>query len=208
VDDRRKRLVQAGYDAMARDFLEWGQGIHGSPRDRLLAELMARLPDQGRVLDLGCGSGEPSTKELAARFQVVGVDISEEQLRLASENVPNASFVHADISEVNFPRESYVGVTAFYSILHVPRDEHAELFRRIARWLRPGGLFLACLGTIGEEAWEGEWLGVPMFFSSWDAGTSRRLLREAGLELILDEVISQQEPGGEASFLWVLAQKP
>jgi ubiquinone/menaquinone biosynthesis C-methylase UbiE len=205
--DRRKQIVQAGYDAIAERYLDWGHGIEGDPRHRLLDELMHMLPPEGRVLDLGCGPGVPSTKLLAERFQVVGVDISETQLQLASENVPNASFVLADITEVGFPAESFVGVTAFYSILHVPREQHAELIRKIARWLRPGGCFLGCLGVSGEEE-EVDWLGVPMYFSSYDPDTSRELFRDAGLELVYDEVIAMREPEQEASFFWVLAEKP
>jgi len=47
-----------------------------------------------------------------------------------------------------------------------------------------------------------------MFFSCYDADTSRTLLRETGLELLADEVVEQHEPGeGVARFLWVLAQR-
>lgn len=44
-----------------------------------------------------------------------------------------------------------------------------------------------------EPGVTGEWLGVPMYFSSFDADTSRRLVREAGFELLADEVEVQLE---------------
>jgi len=49
-----------------------------------------------------------------------------------------------------------------------------------------------------------------MFFSSFDADTSRGLLRDAGFELELDELVwmREPEPQGEVAFLWVLARKP
>jgi hypothetical protein len=47
-----------------------------------------------------------------------------------------------------------------------------------------------------------------MFFSSHDAATNRQLLADAGFTLVLDEVVSMNEPEGEVSFLWVLAEKP
>jgi ubiquinone/menaquinone biosynthesis C-methylase UbiE len=162
----------------------------------------------GRVLDLGCGAGLPSTKQLARRFEVVGVDISETQLRLAGKNVPSATFISADITQLEMPIGSFDGITALYSISHIPRDEHGALFARVARWLKPGGLFVASLGAAGSPDWTGEWLGVPMFFSSYDAETNRQLLRDTGLTLITDEVVTIHEPEGEATFLWVLTQKP
>src|SRR5262249_20885091 len=161
-----------------------------------------RLPDGARVLDLGCGNGT-KTRRLAERFEVVGVDISEEQLRLARDELPAATFVQADFAELDFPAESFDAVTAFYSITHVPREEHEAPLGRIHGWLKAGGLFLASLGACGTEDWTGEWLGVEMFFSSHDADTNRRLLRQLGFQLFVDEVVAMREPAGEASFLWV-----
>jgi SAM-dependent methyltransferase len=203
-----KKIVRAGYDAMAERYLSWSGDVGNDPSGRFLNELASRLNDGARVLDLGCGAGVPSTRLLAERFDVVGVDISEAQLELARRNVPEATFIQGDFSDVAFPDKSFGGVAAFYSISHVPRDEHARLFARIAGWLKPGGLFLVTLGAEDIPDWTGEWLGVPMFFSSHDADENRRLLRAAGLSLLLDEIVTVYEPEGEVSFLWVLAQNP
>jgi SAM-dependent methyltransferase len=174
----------------------------------MIDELSNRLPPGARVLDLGCGGGVPSTKRLASQFSVTGVDISTAQVAAARRNVPNAVFVHADLSEVDFPPGSFEAVTALYAISHVPRDEHAELFRRILRWLVPGGLFLATLGSADSPDWTGDWLGRRMFFSSHDADANRRLLIAAGFTMIMDEVIEMNEPEGPARFLWIIARRP
>jgi len=205
--DQRKQTVEAGYDELAPRFGEWAARVEGDPWERFLDELTGRLAPGARVLDLGCGNGQKIAR-LADRFEVMGVDISEEQLRLARAEIPQAEFVHADLAELDVSAESYDAVTAFYSISHVPREEHAALFGKVARWLRPGGLFLASLSANGTDDWTEEWLGVEMFFSGFDADTNRGLIREAGFELIVDEVVSMQEPETEATFLWVLGRKP
>lgn len=205
--DERKRLVADGYDRMADRYGTWAAGIEGDPRDRMIAGLVAELPSRARLLDLGCGSGVPSTKVLAKRFEVVGVDISTAQIEKARVNVPNATFIVGDLTEVEFPIGSFDAVTAFYSLNHVPREDHAPLFSRVARWLAPGGLFLAAFGLADEADWTGEWLGVSMYFSSHDPDTTRALLAGTGFELLVDEVVEMQEPDGRASFLWVLARK-
>src|SRR5690349_3557374 len=174
--DSRAAVVEAGYDAMADRFAAWSSRVEGDPKNRFLDEAIAGLPDGARVLDLGCGAGVPSTRRLAERFQVVGVDISAEQLRRARAAVPGATFRHADLMQVELAPESFDAVTSFYAIAHVPREHHGELFARVAGWLRPGGRFLASLGTGGAADWTGEWLGVPMFFSSHDPVTNRQLL--------------------------------
>ena len=208
MSEREKMIVRAGYDEIAERYLTWSERVVNDPRARFTDELVRRLPKGARVLDLGCGAGIPSTRILAERFEVAGVDASEVQLQLARTNVPEATFIHGDFSDLAFPNESFDGITAFYSISHVPRDEHARLFVRVARWLKPGGLFLATLGAEESPDWTGEWLGVPMFFSSHGADENRRLLRGAGLSLVLDEVVAVREPEGEVAFLWVLARKP
>ncbi|MBI4172502.1 MAG: class I SAM-dependent methyltransferase [Actinobacteria bacterium] len=117
ADDPRKRTVQAGYDAMAEHYLVWGGEIEGDRRHRFLDEFARRLPDGARVLDLGCGAGIPTTKQLAGRFAVVGADISEAQLRLARANVPNATFIHGDFAELHFVDEEPEGEVAFLWVL-------------------------------------------------------------------------------------------
>ena len=205
--DRRKEIVAAGYDHLADTYLEWGRKVTHDPRQRMLAEFMSRLSDGGRVLDLGCGAGLPTTRDLARRFRVVGVDISPVQLELARRNVPTAEFVPGDITEVDFADSTFDGVAAFYAISHVPREEHQRLFTDIFRWLMPGGLFLATLGASDAPDWTGDWLGEQMFFSSHDADVNRGLLKTAGFELLLDEVLQTGEPDGSVSFLWVIARK-
>jgi ubiquinone/menaquinone biosynthesis C-methylase UbiE len=205
--DPRKRTVQTGYDELAPRFGEWAARVEGDPWERFLDELAGRLTPGARVLDLGCGNGEKISR-LAGRFDVTCVDISEQQLRLARAEVPTATFIQADFAELDFPAESFEAVTAFYSITHVPREEHAALFGRISRWLKPGGLFLAALSANGTCDWTEEWLGVEMFFSGYDADTYRRLLRQLGFELLIDDVVTMREPEDEATFLWVLGRKP
>ena len=128
VADERKRTVEAGYDALADRFGEWGAKVEGDPWERFLEDLADRLPADARVLDLGCGNGAKISR-LADRFEVVGVDISERQLQLARAAVPEASFIQADFTELDFPAEAFDAVTALYSIVHVPRDEQPDSAR-------------------------------------------------------------------------------
>jgi cyclopropane fatty-acyl-phospholipid synthase-like methyltransferase len=203
--DPRTRVVQAGYDAMAERYAAWGAGVQGDPRDRFLDQLMARLPPGGRVLDLGCGSGLPSTLRLVERFDVTGVDISAEQLRRAAQNLPAAELIHADIAEVEFAPGSFDGVVSFYVLGHLPREYLGPLFRRVCSWLRPSGAFLTSLGVGDDPDGRETWLGVPMFFSSHTPERNRELLKQAGLRIDVDELVTMREPEQEVTFQWVIA---
>lgn len=199
--------MESGYDLMADRHLAWIGEIRGDPRLRFLHDLMSRLPERPAVLDLGCGAGVPYTAALAERGDVVGVDISARQLELARQRVPGARLVKADMAAVEFPPATFDAVTACYSIAHLPRERHGELFGRIASWLRPGGHLLAALGCGSTDGVVADWLGAPMFFSSHDPPTNRRLLAAAGLAVLVDELVTMREPEGPATFQWVICRR-
>lgn len=199
-----KEIVEAGYDAIAEHYVTWSAQIADDPRAHYLAEFDRRLPDGAKVLELGCGAGVPSTRMLAERHDVLGVDLSQQQIDLARANVPAARFEKADMTALEFADGEFDGVAAFYSILHVPREEQPALIASIARWLRPGGLFLASLGTGTPDVTE-EWLGVEMFFGSNTPDRNREVLGRH-LEIVVDDLVTMHEPD-PATFHWVLARK-
>jgi cyclopropane fatty-acyl-phospholipid synthase-like methyltransferase len=207
VADPRIELVARGYDVMGERFAEWRDRIVGDPRREWEEELVSRLHEGARVLELGCGAGVPDTQRLAARFQVTGVDVSAEQVRRARSAVAEAEFICADFTALELEPESFDAVVSFYAFNHVPRELLAPTFARIHRWLAPRGLVMTALGTSDTEAWTGDWLGAPTFFSSFPPETNTRLVREAGFEVLRDELVSFREPDGDATFQWVLATR-
>lgn len=206
ITDPRKAIVAAGYDIVAERYLEWPGGAQ--VRNHYLRQFYDLVPVGGRVLDLGCGAGVPVAKKLAERASVVGVDISAAQVALAREKVPEASFINADMMAVEFPPESFDGISAFFSLTHLPREEHTVMLQRTAAWLRPGGVFVASMGDSGpEDVIENDWLGAPMFFSQFDAATNSQLIRLAGLQPFHEEVVEHIENECMVRFLWVIVRK-
>jgi cyclopropane fatty-acyl-phospholipid synthase-like methyltransferase len=203
TNEDQKRLVALGYDKIADDYIDrFGRS---SVRTAKLAELIAHLPAAGSVLDLGCGAGIPVVRHLVEQgFRVTGVDASSGQIERARRNVPRAEFMLADMASVHFDPETFDAISAFYSITHLPKSEHAAVIRRIAKWLRPGGRFLASYGT-AEGDWSGEWLGTTMFFSHHNPETTKQLIQDAGLRLERVEMLKQDNE--EAVFLWITAKK-
>jgi SAM-dependent methyltransferase len=203
-----KQVVEKGYDRIAERHLEWAQTTRAEERIRYTAVLLDELPAGAAVLDLGCGAGVPTTLALARRFEVTGVDISERQVALARENVPEARFVHADATQLDFPPASFDAVAAFYSLIHVPRQEQPKLMQAIASWLRPGGLLVAAMGTHSVQADVAEdFLGAPMYWSSFDSQTNERLIEESGLHVISAREETAMEFDEPVTFLWVIARK-
>jgi SAM-dependent methyltransferase len=197
-------LVARGYDEAAERYLE--RFASSRVRELWLRELMAALPRNARVLDLGCGAGLPVAGRLVAGgHRVTGLDGSVRQIQLARSNVPGGDFHHADMTTVDLPACAFDGIAAFYSITHIPAAEQGLLLRRITAWLRPGGIFVGSFGTGSAHDWSGEWLGTTMFFSQNDDVTSISLVQDAGLRIVRAETMKQDDE--EAKFLWIVARK-
>jgi SAM-dependent methyltransferase len=208
LDERPQDVVARGYDAGAERFAAWQKQIVGSTRLERLEELLALLRERPDVLELGAGAGVRSTRILAERAELFGVDISAEQVRRARERVPTARFLQADFTQLELEPASFDAVVAFYVFNHVPREELGPLLGRIATWLRPGGYLLATFGASDLPAWQGEWLGgVETFFSGYEPEVTLGLVRDSGLELVRDDLETIEEPEGPATFLWVLASR-
>jgi len=183
-------IVREGY--RRNTFDEWRTRISGDPRDTWCDLLVSKLEPGARVLELGCGLGEP---KLAA-FEVTGVDLVA--------RAPGV--IEADFLELELPDGSYEACASFYVFNHVPRERLAGLLAKIHAWLVPGGWSMHAFGTTDNPGWKGEWLGAPNFFSSYPPDVNSRLVRDAGFEILRDELVTFTEPEGEATFQWVLAR--
>ena len=202
-----KRIVREGYDAIAGKYLAVRNETQ--PDDiELLYELMQLLPKGARVLDAGCGAGVPVTRILSQSFDVIGVDFSEEQIRLAGELVPEAEFICQDITALGFPDESFDAICSYYTIIHIPREEHFGLLRGFYRILKTSGLALLCMGS-GDlpQDIEEDWFGARMYWSHFDADTNLKMMADCGFSIIWSRTITEQLAFGGGRHLFILAQK-
>jgi cyclopropane fatty-acyl-phospholipid synthase-like methyltransferase len=199
-------LVARGYDAVADRYAALERDV-AWPRLRWLDELLGQVPEGEHVLDLGCGNGLPAGPRVTQRHRLTGVDASARQVELARTNVPAGQFAVGDVLQLHYPAGTFAAVTAFYTFDHLPRQRLPEMFQLIHGWLERSGLLLFCAEIDDQPGGVGEWLGTPMYFSSYDPDTTRRLVDESGFTIVRDSVEQQHEGDHEVSYLWVLARK-
>jgi SAM-dependent methyltransferase len=125
----------------------------------------------GTLVDLGCGSGIFAAMAERTRFHVVGADISAAMVALAKRESPESQFIQSSLDRFSFPPCDVV--TALGEPLNYGADRRLSnlrrMFARIARALRPGGMFLFDL--ILHE-------GEPMNYRSWRTGNGWAVLYE------------------------------
>ena len=176
-----RALVRRGYDACAQAYHE----ARKTQAPTELRGLLDRLDDAAEVLDLGCGAGVPIARSLAARHRVTGVDISWEMVSLARRNVLAGHFLCDDITSINFDPSSFDAVVAICSIFHLPRAEQPALFRKVHRWLRPGGYLLSTLSHHNEAGYtEDDFFGVTMYWSNYGLSEYLDTLALAGFTVV------------------------
>lgn len=196
--------MQNSYDQIAE---QW----HSRSRapayiDRVLRYVDLALTDLhpgDRVVDLGCGTGQPVARYLVEKgFRVTGVDQSQKMLEIAKQEVPQAEFIHSDMIQVQLPA-GFGAAIAWDSIFHVGRKHHAAIFQKIAKSLEPGGRFLlsvgasdaaanaealAASGKSEAEGFTSEMFGHTFFYSGYDPRVARGLLKAAGFEIEVWEI--------------------
>lgn len=175
-----RSLVQRGYDQCASRY----ESVRKDDVEPDITVLIDELNSGAKVLDIGCGAGVPIAKALAQHFEVTGVDISKEMILLSRKNVPNGTFIHADVMEVDLPPSEFDAVVSFYTIFHIPKEHHRALFERIYRWLKVGGYLLVTVANEDEVPYTEEFYGVTMYWSNYGLDEYLEILGEMGFEII------------------------
>ena len=184
-------LVKNGYNKAADSYLKSKRLFRKekSRNEEYLVKLTGLLKNGSTILDIGCGSGIPVDKYLVEKgFNVIGVDISERQIELAREKVPEGRYEVVDMSLLKQGEYKVDAVVSFYAIFHIPRKVHGKLLKTINSFLPVGGLMLITMGSSDYEGVEENFHGVRMFWSHYNSDMNRHLVQAAGFEVIIDNV--------------------
>lgn len=151
--------------------------------------LIESLPAGSRALDLGCGTGLPTARQLVdGGLAVVGADLSGGMLDLARQNVPEAEFHQLDLADLRpgGPRDlgRFDAVAAFFSLLMLPRAEIPLALRTIHHLLAPGGLFALSMVEADVDDFAIPFIGSSIRVSGYLREELREVVVTAGFEIV------------------------
>jgi ubiquinone/menaquinone biosynthesis C-methylase UbiE len=152
----------------------------------VLTELAKSQVKPAKILDIGCGTGQPVCGAFAdAGHSVIGIDVSAEMVKTAREQVPNATFEQTDVREFKGEDSSFDAITVYFSMIAgVTQDEIRAAIQQIYTWLKPGGVFVFATVPVTGNNLEIKWMGKPVVVSSLDPEDYVEWIGKVGFEIV------------------------
>ncbi len=184
------------------EFNEWARAGKGDSMERghrpVGEQAIARMnvAAAADVLDVGCGSGWAARLFSKTAGHVLGIDVSDEMIRVAREqslDLANVEFQVASAENLPFPDNTFTHAFSMESLYYYA--DMGKALREIARVLRPGGLFVTVVDLYQENAPTHQWietLKVPVQLLS--TAEYHSIFKMAGFINIHDERLLDPTP--------------
>lgn len=157
------------------------------------------LKPDAKILDLGCGMGEPIGQYFINQgFNFTGIDGSHKLIELAKARFPKDKFMVQDMREVNL-NEKFDLVIAWHSLFHLSKDEQRKMFQVFEDRINQQGILLFTTGHKDGEVWSDNG-GEMLYHASLAPEEYQKLLKEYGFEII--KYVIEDESCGRAT-VWI-----
>jgi SAM-dependent methyltransferase len=205
--------LQESYSQLADEYATriYNELAHKPLDQELLKRFAEQTRGSGPVCDMGCGPGQVARYLHDLGVEVVGMDIAPGMIEKARTLNPDIEFRQGNMRALDVEDNAWGGIAAFYSVIHIPRDQVVDALREMKRVLRPGGVLLLTFHIGDETVHREELWGVPVSidFLFFQPEEMRGYIEEAGFEV---EEMIEREPYPDVEYpsrrAYIFARKP
>jgi len=148
-----------------------------------LDEAITYLQPGAKILDLGCGMGEPIAQYFITQgFEVTGIDGSEKLIEMAQARFPMVKFIVDDMRDLSLGEKFYL-VIAWHSFFHLTKDDQKKMFETFADHLNNNGILLFTSGPDSGEVWSDNG-GENIYHASLSPDEYKMLLKNHRFKLL------------------------
>lgn len=184
------------YERLGR---KWAMARDRTLFERRWLDKFLRFAPGRKVLDLGCGSGQPIAAYLSdRRAQLTGVDGASAMVAMFKGSLPDHRVLRADMRGLAL-NETFDAILAWNSLFHLSRADQREMFPVFAAHAAPGA---ALMFTSGPEDGEriGRVQGAPIYHASLAPAEYETLLNANGFEVI---EFTPEDPDCRGHSIWL-----
>ncbi|MGC9400130.1 MAG: class I SAM-dependent methyltransferase [Anaerolineae bacterium] len=190
VNDTRRTYDRIAARYAARDVY---------PMTQELTAFLAHVPQGGRIVDVGCGSGVYARMMITRGYRVLALDLSGGMLVQARAQGLRV-LVHADMRRLPLAAASVEGCFLSASLLHLPRSEAPRALHEVRRVLRRDGVAYISVKAGDGDAWVSTPEGGVRYFVYYRPAALDRLLQTAGFTILRGWV---SPPGVGQNHPWI-----
>ena len=206
--------MQGSYDRVAKEYVQHiYDELKNKPFDRKMLDwLIEKVNRLGTICDMGCGPGQIAHYLHEHGADTCGVDLSMGMITEARQLNPDIPFHQGNmLALTDIPDDAFGGIAAFYSIVHIPREQVSQALSEFKRVLAPNGVLLMAfhLGheTVHRDEWWGEKVSVDFIF--FEREEMKMYLQSVGF--VIDEAI-ERDPYPDVEFesrrAYIFAHRP
>ncbi len=149
-------------------------------------QFLSYMSKRGTILDVGCGPGRDAKTFTDKGYTVVGIDLSDNLLEIARGQAPKAQFINMDIRDMDFDKDSFDGIWAMSSLMHLEKEQFPEVLEKCHSLLMVDSPFYFCLKRGDGERLEPDkrYGGVEKYFSYYQDDEIKRILSGTKFEIL------------------------
>jgi 2-polyprenyl-3-methyl-5-hydroxy-6-metoxy-1,4-benzoquinol methylase len=199
--ERNKNKVYQVYDEII-DWFDSHRNKELTMENFYLNLIQKYTQPKGKILDVGCGTGEPIARFLLEKgYQLTGIDASKKMIDLCKKRFPEGKWLLADMRALDLQEQFHV-VIAWHSFFHLPHDDQRTTLKLLATFVSQNGLLIFTTGPEYDEVWSDNG-GHDLYHASLSSKEYEQILTDSDFKVLTHKV---RDPECGDATVWV-AQK-